>query len=334
MMDLLASFQRVFDQLPHRRLALGLTALLLAASLLLLARISWLLVPRSPVPFAWQPQVVATGKKEQGLGEARDVPLFGQLVVASQPVVRATVDAPKTTLSLKLTGIVASDPQIRGAAIIEHQGKQATYGIGDQVEGTTATLRQILRDRVIIMNRGVEETLMLDGEEYRRVESAAAATPPPAGAANPAALNQLGDMRRELRSNPGAAMSRLSDYLRVSPVRDGEGLQGWRINPGMDPQLFTSLGLQPNDLAIAMNGVDLTDLQQAMGIINKLGEMDQVALTVVRDGQQYDINFALPDPGAGGVAEGDPDIAPAYEPDATVVEEEPPEMVVDEPYAQ
>ncbi|MBP7548094.1 MAG: type II secretion system protein GspC [Corallincola sp.] len=330
MMDLLASFQRVFEQLPHRRLALGLTALLLALALLLLARISWLLLPRAPIPFAWQPQVVATGKKEQGLGDARDVPLFGQLVVASQPVVRATVDAPKTTLNLKLTGIVASDPQIRGAAIIEHQGKQATYGIGDQVDGTTATLRQILRDRVIIMNRGVEETLMLDGEEYRRAESSAAVSAPPD--ATPAALNQLGDMRRELRSNPGAAMSRLSDYLRVSPVRDGEGLQGWRINPGMDPQLFTSLGLQPNDLAIAMNGVDLTDLQQAMGIINKLGEMDQVALTVVRDGQQYDINFALPEPGAGGDVEGDPDIAPAYEPDAVVVEEVPPEVVVEEPY--
>ena len=75
------------------------------------------------------------------------------------------------------------------------------------------------------------------------------------------------------------------------------------------------------------------DLKDGQCVRLKLGEMDQVALTVVRDGQQYDINFALPDPGAGEAAEGDPDIAPAYEPDATVVEEEPPEVVVDEPYA-
>lgn len=335
MTDLLASVQRIFDQIPHRRVALALQALLLVAGAMLLARISWLLVPVTPPPFAWQPMVVATGTaSDDGLGEARDVALFGQLVAPTTTVVRPTVDAPKTTLSLKLTGIVASDEEGRGAAIIENKGKQATYGIGEQVDGTTATVRRVMRDRVILMNSGKEETLMLDGEEYRRADvgvAPVATTQSPR--ATTAATSQLQDMRRELRANPTAAMNHLSDYLRVSPVRDGEGLQGWRVNPGRDPQVFSAVGLKPNDLVIAMNGTDLTNLQQAMGVINQLGQMDEVALTVLRDGQQYEVNFALPqDGGSDANAGNDPDVAPAYGPDPDSVNEPPSDTAAEDPY--
>ena len=78
-------------------------------------------------------------------------------------------------------------------------------------------------------------------------------------------------------------------------MRGDGGLQGWRLNPGRDPRTFAAIGLQPNDLAIAMNGMDLTDSAQAMNAINQLAELESLSLTVLREGQRYDINFALPD---------------------------------------
>ncbi len=292
MTDLLPQLQRTLEQLPHRRVAMGLTALLVAVAALQLAAITWLLWPQSAQQLAWTPPQ-AEVRQAGGIDKIRDLPLFGELTVSRPVAPPPTQEAPKTTLRLKLTGVVASDYVRRGGAIIENNGKQGTYSMGDQIEGTSATLRTIFNDRVIIMNQGQEETLMLDGEEFRP----GASSMPQRPQSQPSAEEQAeaAQRLRELRSDPMAAMNSIGDYLRVSPVRGENGLQGWRLNPGRDPRTFAIIGLQPNDLAIAMNGMDLTDSAQAMAAINQLPELDSLALTVLREGQRYEINFALPD---------------------------------------
>lgn len=290
MTDLLPQLQRILEQLPHRRVALGLTALLVAVAALQLAAITWLLWPQQPQQLAWAPPP-AEVRQAGGIDKIRDLPLFGELTVNRPVAPPPRQDAPKTTLRLKLTGVVASDYVRRGGAIIENNGKQGTYSMGDQIEGTSATLRTIFNDRVIIVNQGQEETLMLDGEEFRPVPAAKTERAPPSAEEQAEAASRL----RELRSDPLAAMNSIGDYLRVSPVRGDGGLQGWRLNPGRDPRTFAIIGLQPNDLAIAMNGMDLTDSAQAMAAINQLPELDSLSLTVLREGQRYDINFTLPD---------------------------------------
>ena len=80
-------------------------------------------------------------------------------------------DAPQTRLNLTLTGVVASSNRENAAAIIEHQSSQETYGIGDLITGTRATLEQVHNDRVLIKQSGRLETLMLDGFEYEQGEN-------------------------------------------------------------------------------------------------------------------------------------------------------------------
>lgn len=299
MTDLLPQLQRTLEQLPHRRVALGVTALLAVAALWQLAAITWALWPQPPQQLAWA-LPTAEARQTGGIDKIRNLPLFGEVAV-NRPVAPPPPPpvAPKTTLRLKLTGVVASDHARRGGAIIENNGKQGTYSMGDQIEGTSATLRTIFNDRVIIANQGKEETLMLDGEVFSPNRSAtpSAKAAPQRPVSQPSAKEkaEAAAQLRELRSDPGAAMKKLDDYLRVSPVRGDEGLQGWRLNPGREPKTFTAIGLQPNDLAIAMNGMDLTDATQAMAAISQLAELDSLSLTVLREGQRYEINFSLPD---------------------------------------
>ena len=56
-------------------------------------------------------------------------------------------------------------------------------------------------------------------------------------------------------------------------MSDGE-LIGYRLSPGKEPELFKQMGLQNNDLAVAINGYQLTDLKQAMAAINELRTVD------------------------------------------------------------
>ena len=72
-------------------------------------------------------------------------------------------------------------------------------------------------------------------------------------------------------------------------------LSGYRLNPGKDPALFRQSGLRENDLAIALNGLDLRDKEQARQVLAQLPELTEITLTVERDGQKNDIYLALRD---------------------------------------
>ena len=61
--------------------------------------------------------------------------------------------------------------------MIANRGTQATYGINEEIEGTRAKLKAVLIDRVIIDNSGRDETLMLEGIEYKRLAVSAPASP-------------------------------------------------------------------------------------------------------------------------------------------------------------
>ncbi len=69
-------------------------------------------------------------------------------------------------------------------------GMNRGTGLADTITGTQAKVRSILPDRVILNNQGQDETLMLDGEEFKAV---GASTPTTPAAAPGAPLTQLRD---------------------------------------------------------------------------------------------------------------------------------------------
>jgi len=75
-------------------------------------------------------------------------------------------------------------------------------------------------------------------------------------------------------------------------MNDGE-LIGYRLSPGKEPELFKQMGLQNNDLAVAINGYQLTDLKQAMAAMNELRNSTDATITIERDGEQIDVLFSL-----------------------------------------
>ena len=212
-------------------------------------------------------------------------------------------EAPKTQLNVKLTGLVAmtANPG-QGSAIIESRGAEATYAVDDTIEGTNAVLKQVLVDRVLLQQAGRYETLMLDGIEYTKIAQANAGlgradeqgieenmdmapVPEPMEMA-PMQANEAIELHRdELIAEP----MKFFDYIRVTPHRPNGQLVGYRLMPGKDPALFTQLGLQANDLAIEINGIQLNDMQQAMSVINELRDAKEAAIKIERDGEIRDI---------------------------------------------
>ncbi|WP_421289687.1 GspC family type II secretion system variant ExeC [Aeromonas veronii] len=227
----------------------------------------------------WQPSAVAVSGQSNPrleLGEVSRLALFGKAIPKAQAKAAVAANAPRTQLNAQLNGVLASSDPAKSIAIIAMSGIQNSYGVGDMIDGTQARIRQVYPDRVIIERDGRDETLMLDGEEYGK--------PLPQTNAIP-----LGSLRSELMADPG----KITDYLNISPVQVDGRMTGYRLNPGSNPEFFNQSGLQTNDLAISINGLDLRDNMQAMQAMQQMAGATEMTVTVERQGEQFDIYVRL-----------------------------------------
>lgn len=273
------------------------------------AELVWRLIPtpEEAAPQVAQTQVSsnASGKAQVNINAIKQLKLFGDpevVEVVEAPVIES---APETNLNLTLTGLVASTTETDGAAIIENNGEQNTYGIGDKVDNTNAIVKEVQRDRIIINNGGRFETLMLDGHDFDEANKMAARQnqkkiPVPGPIApkpkNRASVNRQLDrenaeMARALRTSP----AKFTDFISIQPFRQAGRIAGYKVNPGREPALFKAAGLRPNDVLTEINGLDLTDVQQSMQAMNMLRTADFLQITVSRNGEVTTLDLELPE---------------------------------------
>ena len=227
--------------------------------------------------------------------------LFGIFSLQAVEKVEEVVieNAPETRLKLTLTGAVASSDKSTAAAIIESAGKQETYSIGENIKGTRAVLENVFNDRVLLKVSGRLETLMIEGVDFnknvkaikqtnklqqnglKKAPSKRLSSLNVVDQRNNKALTQsTKSLRKDLDKDPG----KITDYLKISPKRDNGKISGYRIMPGKDPTFFQSAGLKSGDVAIQMNGFDLTEPREAAQALKSLKEQREVSLLLDRNG--------------------------------------------------
>ena len=294
-------------QLVKNQQQISLLVVVLLAIFLLsyAAELTWRLWPKpadnAPVGNLYNGRAVAPTNSNKGLNLAdiKRLNLFGDFSAA--PIEeKEVIDAPVTQLNLTLTGVVASSAKDQGAAIIENRNKQQTYGIGEKIEGTNASLKEVYADRVIIKNGSANETLMLDGVDYNKNSSQSTSPPRQAPVTRSQPSNRGPERRtlsrdaiqasRELQNKPASFV----DYIAVSPHRPNGELSGYRVSPGKKPALFKAAGLKSGDVITEINGLDLTNMQQALEAMNMLKELQSLQMSVQRKDELITIYLDLP----------------------------------------
>ena len=269
------------------------------------AEITWRFfpTPESPnIPATLEPAkasaINSATNVKLDLATLKKLNLFGDLT--AKPIVpdnKVITEAPVTKLNLTLTGVVSSTEQSQGAAIIENRNQQQTYGLGDKIDGTNATLAEVYADRVIIKNGPANETLMLDGLDYSKPARPAMTQ---VGQISPQTSEDNEERRtlspeavqatRELQQAP----TNFTDYINIAPHRIEGELRGYKVAPGKNPSLFKSAGLQNGDVITELNGLDLTDMQQSLEAMNAIRQAESIQMTVDRNGELLTIYLDLP----------------------------------------
>ncbi|CAM6956646.1 type II secretion system protein GspC [Klebsiella pneumoniae] len=256
------------------------TLIILITAIPQLAKLTWRVVfPVSPEDISALPLTMPPAADPELKNVRPAFTLFGLAVKNSPtPTDAASLNqVPVSSLKLRLAGLLASSNPARSIAIIEKGNQQVSLSTGDPLPGYDARIAAILPDRIIVNYQGRKEAILLFNDSR-------APSPPPTAAGNPPLVKRL----REQPQN-------ILTYLSISPVLSGDKLLGYRLNPGKDASLFRQSGLQANDLAIALNGIDLRDQEQAQQALQNLADMTEITLTVEREGQRHDIAFALGD---------------------------------------
>lgn len=294
-------------KLPQKKLSNATSVVLLVVIAYLLAELTWqMLTPKNHFNVQPQAGVIKTSsdmKTGFNLSELKALNLFGQYIAKKdqpKPKVTQTVeDAPETKLNLTLSAVVASLDEAIASAVISNLNQQTTYGIGEKIDGTRATLEQVFADRVIIKHAGKFETLMLDGikfsktvaqpESQERIVSAQAQETFD-NRNNRELQQQAQEIKSAVLEDPGT----LTDYLRISPKKNEEGdIVGYLLMPGKNPEFFKSSGLKSGDVAVQMNGYDLTSPLEAAQALNALKTESEVSLLVDRNGDLNEILFGI-----------------------------------------
>ena len=250
-----------------------------------LATLTWALVPGSSganvLPISTAPASSTPDRPTAAdFSLLADAHLFGLAPNVPAPIEQTVIDAPDTTLSLTVTGILSAEGDFKGWAIISaNRGQEKTYQVGQEIENANGTtLHSIHPDRVLLDRGGRLETLRLPQLVSSASPAGVAGRPflPPAAA--PPQRNE------SLRQVIGQNASRLTDIIRLAPhVEEGQ-VVGFRVTPGRDRETFEALGLQAGDVVTDINGTVLDDPSRGLQVFESLGEATMANVTVLREG--------------------------------------------------
>lgn len=268
------------------------TAACAVAAVWLGAQLTWQLAsPTTDVPSGPLKVTAETRSTQVSARSIIALDLFGAAARSAQV---AASNAPKTSLNIRLLGVSASNVPARSAAIIERSGQQEVYVVGEKLAGTEVEITEIYADRVILDNNGRIETLELEG--IGELSEGLSLTMANVTASSRAVVESPSEpVRDSSEFSEALKAGNILDFIQITPVREGAGLKGYRLAAGPNPELFLQAGFRDGDLAVAINGQDLTDISAAMKLTQELATMTEATVTVVRDEQYFDLRLDISD---------------------------------------
>lgn len=179
----------------------------------------------------------------------------------------------KSSLDVKIVGIVASDNYLNSIVIIAEGNLQKSLFVGDTIPNTSAIIKSILDERIIVSNNNILEYIgMSNVDSSTRTKK-----------------TDLKGIKQKIKNNP----QQLFDYVSIAPVNENGVLKGYRLNKGKNPTLFDSSGLMPNDLAISINGYDLRDTDESASFMLNVNQQTHFDITVLRDDAEANISVDI-----------------------------------------
>jgi general secretion pathway protein C len=191
-------------------------------------------------------------------------------------------DRPIAALGLLLKGTIAGS-DLYSRAIIEENGKQQIYKIGDSVSG--ASIIGIFRNKVILAMNGQEQMLVPEEKSDKKGPKGG----PPSGPAIPMAnMAGGGDMSSAMQN-----MEQLLGNARVVPYYKGGEPYGFRVTNVENSSPLFGLGVRSGDVIKSVNGSPVKTSEDAMKLYQNMQNVSSANIELERHGVTTSVNIPL-----------------------------------------
>lgn len=270
------------------------TFLLVAITAVLLGRLTWaVLEPASILPAADAPSNMnlpaETAPVRGGFAELASLSVFG--TAAAKAGSRA-LNAPETSLSWSLKGVLSDPDPSRSAAILLPRGQsEKLYRVGASLPGDV-TLQEVLADRVILNRGGRLETLRLKRHDTAGATSGSRRAPALPSAQSAALAADGGEPRIDRDAwvdNP----QRFLDVISANPVMQDGALYGLEVSPARNAREFEAAGLVAGDVITEVNGSPVADITDYRDLLKELADASSVSVSLERNGEPMNITISM-----------------------------------------
>ncbi len=196
----------------------------------------------------------------------------------------------QTKLQVKLWGTVSSEG-IASYAVIEDlkDKKQSLYRINDKIQ--IATVKQILREKVILNSGGKDEVLEM--VEKTAPNKPAVFPPTPIGEASPPSDSEN---IRLVRSEIQESINDVNNLMKQARIRphftDGKP-DGLTITGVRPDSIFTKLGLQSGDVITGVDGKEIQSVDDALRLYQSLKSSPKASVQVRRRGELKNMDYSI-----------------------------------------
>ena len=222
--------------------------------------------------------------------------IFSKVAVSAQ---KGDVDDLKSTsLRLALLGTIAGNRKT-SAAIIQDTGAktQGLYREGDSIQG--ATIKSIMRNKVILAIGNRDEALLMEGPESGGTATVSDTGQPEAAAESaPAATAAVERNMNIKRSDIEASLKDINELLSQASIQphstngEPDGLTITGIKAG---SIFRKMGLRNGDIVKGVNNDAIKTAEDLMSMYNDLKSAPDISLQITRRGQERSFNYNFTD---------------------------------------
>ena len=153
-----------------------------------------------------------------------------------------------------------------------------TYKAG-AILANGARLEEIHSDFVVLQRDAQRSRLYVEGH-----------APQANGAPMPASLLTVGGTK-PIPAAAADSRDTLTEFVRVSPVFEGDHFHALVLYPSSQSDVFARLGLKPGDRVTAIDGVALTSSKEAIGELRRLTEGGSLNVTIERGGKSQTLSL-------------------------------------------
>ena len=203
---------------------------------------------------------------------------------------------PKTELDLKLWGTVAGDTENSFAYIEDtKEKKQKLFKIGDMIQ-ENVKLSMIMKDRVVLSVSGKEENLLLQERSAGSTATASRSSSSSASRTTSSSSTRRSTVSISLsRSQVNNALENLTELagqINIQPYSE-DGTEGLKLSSIKPNSIFRRMGLRNGDVLTAVDGSQLTSVDQAYKLYEDLKSSDTASVDILRNGRERTYQYRI-----------------------------------------